>query len=345
MHILVTGGCGFIGSNLVRHLLDAHPDDTITNLDVLTYAACPESLADVATHPRYRFLEGDITDREVVAEALRGVDAVMHLAAESHVDRSITDPEAFVRTNVLGTQTLLDTARRQGIPRFLYCSTDEVMGSLGPSGLFSEDTPIQPNSPYSASKAGGELLARAFHHTYGMETVVTRCSNNYGPFQFPEKLIPLFILNLLQGGTVPVYGDGLNVRDWLFVLDHCRAMDTVLRTGRPGEVYCVGGNAERTNMEITRWLLARLKKDESAIRYVQDRPGHDRRYAIDASKIRRELGWEPSVGFEEGMEATVSWYLGHESWWRPLLERGLDTNRAEANGRVTGTAAVPGSGR
>jgi len=270
---------------------------------------------------------------------MQGVDAVMHLAAESHVDRSITDPEAFVRTNVLGTQTMLDVARRQGVTRFLYCSTDEVMGSLGPTGLFSEETPIQPNSPYSASKAGGELMARAFHHTYGMETVITRCSNNYGPYQFPEKLIPLFILNLLQGGTVPVYGDGQNVRDWLYVVDHCRALDTVLRKGTPGEVYCVGGNAERTNLFITHWLIERLGRDASAIRHVQDRPGHDRRYAIDASRISRELGWEPSVGFEEGMEATVAWYLANETWWRPLHERGLDTARAEANRTETARVA------
>jgi dTDP-glucose 4,6-dehydratase len=339
MKILVTGGCGFIGSNLVRHLLETRPEDSVVNLDVLTYAACRESLADLEADPRYRFIQGDITDREAVSAAMQGVDAVMHMAAESHVDRSITDPEVFVRTNVLGTQTMLDVARRQGVTRFLYCSTDEVMGTLGPTGLFSEKTPIQPNSPYSASKAGGELLARAFSHTYGMETVITRCSNNYGPYQFPEKLIPLFILNLLQGGTVPVYGDGQNVRDWLYVVDHCRALDVVLRKGAPGEVYCVGGNAERTNLFITHWLIERLGRDASAIRLVQDRPGHDRRYAIDASRISRELGWEPSVGFEEGMEATVAWYLANEAWWRPLHERGLDTARAEANRTVTAGVA------
>ena len=331
MKILVTGGAGFIGCNLVRHLVEAYPDDFIVNLDALTYAGCRASVRDLEEKPNYSFIEGDITDAALVEDVMAGVDAVMHLAAESHVDRSITDPGAFVRTNVLGTQVLLEAARRRGVARFLYVSTDEVMGSLGPDGLFSEDTPLAPNSPYSASKAGGELLARAFFHTYGMETVITRCSNNYGPYQFPEKLIPLFLLNLLDGQTVPVYGDGQNVRDWLFVEDHCRALDVVLRKGIPGEVYCVGGNCEKTNLELTRWLVNATGRGEDAIRYVQDRPGHDRRYAIDAAKIKQNLGWEPAHDFESGMNATISWYKANPWWWQPLRARGLDPARAAAN--------------
>ncbi len=311
MKILVTGGAGFIGSNLVRYLTRTRADDFIVNLDGLTYAGNRESVRDLEGLPNYQFVHGDITDPVLVDDLMAGVDAVMHLAAESHVDRSIADPGAFVRTNVLGTQILLDAARRHGVGRFLYVSTDEVMGSLGPTGAFDEDTPLAPNSPYSASKAAGELLARAYFHTYKMETLVTRCSNNYGPYQFPEKLIPLFFLNLLDGEAVPVYGDGQNVRDWLFVEDHCRALDVVLRSGKPGETYCIGGNSERTNLEITRWLVARAGRDDSAIRYVQDRPGHDRRYAIDASKIRRELGWVPPRTLDEGLaQMTRAWLDG-----------------------------------
>ncbi|MBM3267175.1 MAG: dTDP-glucose 4,6-dehydratase [Candidatus Sericytochromatia bacterium] len=343
MKILVTGGAGFIGSNLVRFLADTYPLDYIVNLDALTYAGNRESVRDLDTKPNYQFVHGDVTDADLIDGLMAGVDAVMHLAAESHVDRSISDPGAFVRTNVVGSQVLLEAARRHKVGRFLYVSTDEVMGSLGPAGLFDEETPLAPNSPYSASKAGGELLARAFFHTYGLETLITRCSNNYGPYQFPEKLIPFFLLELLDGGTVPLYGDGLNVRDWLYVEDHCRALDVVLRRGTPGQVYCVGGNCERTNAEITHFLLAATGRGKDAIRYVQDRPGHDRRYAIDAGKIKRELGWEPAHDFQSGMTATIAWYNANAWWWRPLRERALDPARAAANQQPAqpGVAAAP----
>lgn len=331
MKILITGGAGFIGSNLVRHMLTEHPAYDVVNLDALTYAGCLESLSDVSANPRYAFVHGDICDAALVDSVMTGVDAVMHLAAESHVDRSITDPAAFVRTNVLGTQVLLDAAKRHKVERFLHVSTDEVYGSLGATGFFTEDTPYAPNSPYSASKAGSDMLARAYYETYGFETLITHCSNNYGPYHFPEKLIPLFITNLMDDQSVPVYGDGLNVRDWLHVEDHCRALDRVLHAGKAGEVYNIGGHNEKTNMEITRAVLEKLGKPESLIRYVQDRPGHDKRYAIDASKIERELGWVPSYTFETGLDQTIAWYLAHEAWWRPLKQRGLDAQRAQAN--------------
>lgn len=331
MKILITGGAGFIGSNLVRHMLTEHPGYDIVNLDALTYAGCLESLTDVSANPRYSFVHGDICDAALVDEVMQGVDAVMHLAAESHVDRSLTDPAGFVRTNVLGTQVLLDAAKRHNVERFLHVSTDEVYGSLGATGYFTEETPYAPNSPYSASKAGSDMLARAYFETFKFPTLITHCSNNYGPYHFPEKLIPLFITNLMDDQSVPVYGDGLNVRDWLHVEDHCRALDRVLHAGKPGEVYNVGGHNEKTNMEITRAVLEKLAKPESLIRYVQDRPGHDKRYAIDASKIERDLGWVPSYTFETGLEQTIDWYLKNEAWWRPLKQRGLDAARAEAN--------------
>lgn len=331
MKILVTGGCGFIGSNLVHHLIQTYPTYHILNLDALTYCGNRENLAAVEGNPNYTFVHGDITDRKLVRELMQGVQGVLHLAAESHVDRSISDPECFVRTNVLGTQVLLDEAKRAGVERFVHVSTDEVYGSLGPTGLFTEETPISPNSPYSASKAASDLFVRAYWETFRFPTLITRCSNNYGPYQFPEKLIPFFVTTLVDGGQVPVYGDGLNVRDWLYVLDHCRAIDRVLHAGKPGEVYNIGGNNERTNMEITRRVLSMLGKDESSIRFVQDRPGHDRRYAIDSSKIQRELGWSPTFTFDTGIEATVRWYLENESWWRPLKEKSLDQQRAKAN--------------
>ncbi|HEY9855069.1 MAG TPA: dTDP-glucose 4,6-dehydratase [Stenomitos sp.] len=331
MKILITGGAGFIGGNLVRHLLDEHPTYQVVNLDALTYAGCLESLQDVSSNPRYTFVHGDICDPALVDAVMAGVDAVMHLAAESHVDRSISDPAAFVRTNVLGTQVLLDAAKRHKVERFLHVSTDEVYGSLGPTGFFTEETPYAPNSPYSASKAGSDMLARAYFETYGFETVITHCSNNYGPYHFPEKLIPLFITNLMDDQSVPVYGDGLNVRDWLHVEDHCRALDRVLHAGKPGEVYNIGGHNEKTNMEITRLILEKLGKPESLIRYVADRPGHDKRYAIDAAKIERELGWVPRYTFETGLDQTIAWYLANEAWWRPLKQRGLDAQRAQAN--------------
>lgn len=313
--VLVTGGCGFIGSNLVRHLLEVEPDLAVVNLDALTYAGNPANLSDLARHPRYEFVLGDITDRDCVRGVLKkGVEGVLHLAAESHVDRSIHDSGPFLRTNILGTQTLLDAAREFSIPRFVQVSTDEVYGSLGDTGAFTEETPLAPNSPYSASKAGADFLVRAYHHTFGFPALITRCSNNYGPYQFPEKLIPLFITNLLRNESVPVYGDGLNVRDWLHVRDHCAAIHRVWRKGTVGEVYNVGGRCEKTNLDLTHTLLRLLDKPTTLIRKVADRPGHDRRYAIDCAKIERELGWRPTVSFEKGLEETVAWYRSNAAW-------------------------------
>jgi dTDP-glucose 4,6-dehydratase len=313
--ILVTGGCGFIGSNFLHYLLQAEPEARVVNFDALTYAGNLANLAGLAEDPRYRFVRGDVADRPAVEAALGdGVDAVVHFAAESHVDRSIMDSAPFVRTNVVGTQVLLDAARARGVRRFVQVSTDEVYGSLGPTGAFTEGTPLAPNSPYAASKAAADLLVRSYVHTFGFPGIITRCSNNYGPYQFPEKIIPLFISNLMRDESVPVYGDGLNVRDWIHVRDHCSAVHRVLRAGRPGEVYNVGGRCEKTNLELTHALLAAVGKPPSLIRYVQDRPGHDRRYAIDCTKIERELGWRPTVGFEEGLRQTVEWYRTHADW-------------------------------
>jgi dTDP-glucose 4,6-dehydratase len=313
--VLVTGGCGFIGSNFVRHLLETDPDQGVINFDRLTYAGNLENLADLAGSPRYRFVHGDVTDREAVRAVVgAGVSGVIHFAAESHVDRSIRDSGPFVHTNVLGTQVLLDAAREFRVPRYVQVSTDEVYGSLGATGAFTEETPLAPNSPYAASKAAADLLVRSYVHTFGLPAVITRCSNNYGPFQFPEKLIPLFITNLQRNEPVPVYGDGLNVRDWIQVRDHCAAVATVWRRGRAGEVYNVGGRCERTNLELTHTLLDILGKPRTLIRYVPDRPGHDRRYAIDCGKIERELGWRPNVAFEPGLRETVRWYLDHPDW-------------------------------
>ncbi len=313
--LLVTGGCGFIGSNFVRYMLREHRDVEIWNLDLLTYAGNPENLADIENDPRYHFVHGDIADRATVDRVLReGIEAVVNFAAESHVDRSIHDSTPFVRTNVLGTQVLLDASRKAGVSRYVQISTDEVYGSLGPTGYFTEETPLAPNSPYSASKAGADLLVRAFHHTFGFPAIITRCSNNYGPYQFPEKLIPLFICNALRDEPLPVYGDGLQVRDWIHVLDHCRAIDLVLQKGVPGQVYNIGGRCEKTNLEVTRAILNILGKPETLIKFVTDRPGHDRRYAIDCSKIERELGWRPQISFDEGLKATVDWYLRNQDW-------------------------------
>jgi dTDP-glucose 4,6-dehydratase len=319
MNILVTGGAGFIGANHVRWLL-ANTDDRVINLDVLTYAGNLENLAGLEEHPRYRFVRGDIDDRELVRALLAGerIEAVVNFAAESHVDRSLDAPRLFLETNVLGTQTLLAAAREAGVGRFLQVSTDEVYGSLGTEGKFTEATPLAPNSPYAASKAAADLICRAYHHTFGFPVVITRCSNNYGPYQFPEKLIPLMIANALEGRPLPVYGDGLNVRDWLFVADHCAALDLVLRRGRPGEVYNVGGDNELPNLELVRTLLRLLDRPESLIAFVADRPGHDRRYAIDASKIRHELGWAPAHHFADGLAATVSWYQDNRAWWEKI---------------------------
>lgn len=313
--LLVTGGCGFIGSNYIRCLLETDPEISLINLDALTYAGNPANLTDVAANPRYRFVRGDITDRDTVRSLMHsGISGVVNFAAESHVDRSIHDASPFVRTNVLGTQVLLDTAREFGVPRFVQVSTDEVYGSLGAEGAFTEETPLAPNSPYSASKAAADLLVRGYVHTFGLPAVITRCSNNYGPYQFPEKLLPLFITNLMRDEPVPVYGDGQNVRDWIHVHDHCRAIDLVRRKGQTGEVYNIGGRCERTNLELTHALLEALGKPRSLIRYVKDRPGHDRRYAIDCSKIEQELGWRPRMTFEAGLADTVRWYREHMEW-------------------------------
>jgi dTDP-glucose 4,6-dehydratase len=321
MNVLITGGAGFIGSNLVRLVLAERPDWRVVNLDKLTYAGNAENLADLTGNPRYRFVRGDISNGELVAELVRSeqIDAIMHLAAESHVDRSILTPAVFIETNVQGTQVLLEAARELGVKRFLHVSTDEVYGSLGPTGYFTETTPLDPSSPYSASKAGSDLLALAYAHTFKMNVVVTRCSNNYGPYQFPEKLIPLMIANALRDRPLPVYGDGLNVRDWIHVEDHCRGLLAALESGKAGEVYNFGASSERRNIEIVKAVLGLLGKPESLIQYVKDRPGHDRRYAIDAAKARRELGWVPRHQFEDALAGTVSWYREHEAWWERIL--------------------------
>ncbi|MBP1654411.1 MAG: dTDP-glucose 4,6-dehydratase [Bacteroidetes bacterium] len=320
-NVLVTGGAGFIGSNFVRYMLRQRPGARVVNYDALTYAGNLENLTDVAGNPSYVFVKGDIRDVEGVRALFRAhaIDTVVHFAAESHVDRSIMGAGVFVETNVLGTQVLLDAAREAGVERFVHVSTDEVYGSLGPTGKFTEHTPLHPNSPYAASKAGSDLLALAAHHTHGLPVVVTRCSNNYGPHQFPEKLIPLMIANALDGKSLPVYGDGGNVRDWLYVEDHCAAIDAVLQRGSPGEVYNIGGNNEWKNIDIVRLLLRLLGKPESLITFVRDRPGHDRRYAIDATKTRAEIGWEPAHSFEKGLQETVDWYRHNESWWRRVM--------------------------
>jgi dTDP-glucose 4,6-dehydratase len=316
--IFVTGGAGFIGSSFIRLLLRDRDDVEMVNFDSLTYAGNLSNLKDCENDSRYLFVKGDITDVDAVASAMKGCDVIVHFAAESHVDRSITDPGIFVTTNVLGTQVLLDEARKQEVSTFLQVSTDEVYGSLGATGLFTEDTPLQPNSPYSASKTGADCLVRAAFHTHGMDTRITRCSNNYGPYQFPEKLIPLFISNAMHDKELPLYGDGANVRDWLFVDDHNSALLAVLEKGKAGEVYNVGGNNEKTNKEITLTLLKILNKPESLIKYVTDRPGHDLRYAIDSGKLKRELDWEPTVDFEEGMALTVKWYQDNSKWWEEI---------------------------
>lgn len=321
MKILVTGGAGFIGSCFVRHILNKYSDYQVINLDVLTYAGNIENLDDVKDNPRYTFIHGSICDKKLVRDLISQVDAVVNFAAESHVDRSITGPEIFVETNVQGTLNLLQACKEIGIQRYLQVSTDEVYGSLGPTGYFYETTPIQPNSPYSASKASADLLVRAYFETYGLPVLTTRCSNNYGPYQYPEKLIPFFIAQLLKGEKVPVYGDGLNVRDWLYVYDHCEAIDVVLHRGRIGEVYNVGGHNEKTNMEITKLILSAMGKDESSIKYVEDRLGHDKRYAIDNEKIQTELGWKPSLTFEEGIKLTIDWYLKNQAWMKSVEDK------------------------
>lgn len=318
MKLLVTGGAGFIGSCFVRHILNTYSDYKVVNLDALTYCGNLENLNDVKDNPNYTFVHGNICNHDLVRDIIKDVDCVVNFAAESHVDNSIKHPEIFVETNVQGTLNLLQACKELGIERYLQVGTDEVYGSLGKTGYFYETTPIQPNSPYSASKASADLLVRAYHETYGLPVLNTRCSNNYGPYQYPEKLIPFFISQLLKGEKVPVYGDGLNVRDWLYVYDHCKAIDVVLHKGRVGEVYNIGGHNEKTNMEITHLILDAMGKDESSIKYVEDRLGHDRRYAIANDKIQSELGWEPSVTFEEGIKLTIDWYLNNQDWIKSI---------------------------
>lgn len=337
MRILVTGGAGFIGSNFIRYFLRTYPESSVINLDKLTYAGNLDNLSDVRSHPGYEFIRGDICDADCVRDILdQQVDSVVHFAAESHVDRSIADAREFIRTNVQGTYTMLEAARRARVPLFLHVSTDEVYGTLQPGEYADEQSPLQPNSPYAATKAASDLLVRSFWQTHHFPVVLTRSSNNYGPCQFPEKLIPLLITNALEGKSLPVYGDGLNERDWVFVEDHCRALDRVLHSGRPGETYNIGFGQPVTNLNVVRGLLRILDKSEDQIKFVEDRPGHDRRYALDTSKIRRELDWKPTVAFEEGLARTVEWYRGHADWvqktksgeYRDYYERFYENRRS-----------------
>lgn len=333
-NILITGGAGFIGTNFVKHMLSTY-DYNIINLDALTYAGNLENLRDIENNERYTFIKGDIADVQLIDEIFMKyeIDTVVNFAAESHVDRSIENPEIFLMTNVRGTQVLLDTAKRhwkvnphdkycrefkEGV-KYLQVSTDEVYGTLGKTGMFTETTPLAPNSPYSASKTSADLFVRAYHETFGMPVNITRCSNNYGPYQFPEKLIPLMINNCLKGQQLPVYGDGMQIRDWLHVKDHCTGIDTVLHKGRIGEVYNIGGNNEKANIEIVKLIIENLGKTEDMIKYVQDRPGHDRRYAIDNTKITTELGWSPSYTFEQGIKETIEWYLSNQEWMEKIV--------------------------
>jgi len=320
MNLLVTGGAGFIGSNFVRYMLEKYPNYKVVNYDLLTYAGNLENLKDVENHSNYLFVKSDINNRELIDYLVKDheIDVIVNFAAESHVDRSITDPDIFVKTNVLGTQALLDVAKANNIKKFVQISTDEVYGSLGETGYFTEETPLSPNSPYSASKTGGDLLVRAYHETYGLNVNITRCSNNYGPYHFPEKLIPLMITNALEGKELPIYGDGQNIRDWLHVKDHCAAIDLVIHEGRPGEVYNIGGHNERTNNEIVHLIVEKLGVSKDLIKYVADRPGHDRRYAIDPTKIMTELGWKPQYTFETGIVETIQWYIDNQNWWKNI---------------------------
>jgi len=320
LRLLVTGGAGFIGSNFIHYMLRQYSNLEIVNLDALTYAGNLENLKSVQQDPRLSFVKGDINDKALVNSLFdKGIDIIVHFAAESHVDRSILEPDIFVKTNILGTQVLLDAAKKNNIQKFVHVSTDEVYGTLGDTGLFTESTPLSPNSPYSASKAGSDLLVRAYYETFDLPVNITRCSNNYGPYQYPEKLIPLMILNALNDKELPVYGDGLNTRDWLYVEDHCSAIDLVIHNGVKGEVYNIGGNNERKNIDIIKIILELLGKPESLIKYVQDRMGHDRRYAIDATKITRELGWQPKYNFDTAIKKTVDWYINNQEWQQRIL--------------------------
>ncbi|MEE9431636.1 MAG: dTDP-glucose 4,6-dehydratase [Melioribacteraceae bacterium] len=320
-NILVTGGAGFIGSNFINSILNERDDVNIINIDKLTYAGNLENLKDIEKNKKYNFVKGDITNAELIDYQFKeySIKYVVNFAAESHVDRSILGSEIFFQTNVIGTNVLLEAARRYEVEKFLQVSTDEVYGSLGAEGLFTEQTPLSPNSPYSSSKASADLMALSFYHTYGLPVVITRCSNNYGQLQFPEKLIPLMIINALNNKKLPVYGDGMNIRDWIYVLDHNKAIEMVLEKGRVGEVYNIGASTEMPNIEIVKLILAKLGKDETLIEYVQDRLGHDRRYAIDSSKIQNELGWSPKFDFANAMEKTIDWYLGNKNWWENII--------------------------
>jgi dTDP-glucose 4,6-dehydratase len=333
MKLLVTGGCGFIGSNFIRSVLKHRADCQVVNLDALTYAGNPANLQEFEGDARYRFIHGRIEDPALVREAMTGIEAVVHFAAESHVDRSIADAAPFITTNVLGTQVMLEAARRAGVKRFVHVSTDEVYGALGREGVFTEATPFRPRSPYAASKAAGDMLAQAYWETHHLPVMVVRPSNNYGPYQFPEKFIPVMVTNLVEGRKVPVYGRGENVRDWLHVDDCCRAIELVLDRGRPGEAYNAGGASERRNVEVARLVVKQMGLGEDAVEYVADRPGHDFRYALDNAKIERELGWRPEIRFEDGLSRTVDWYREHHEWWRPLKERLAQ----ESRGFWTGT--------
>jgi dTDP-glucose 4,6-dehydratase len=339
MRLFVTGGCGFIGSNFIRHIL-AHAEATVCNVDLLTYAGNLENVADLEDGRRLRTLRADIADEPLMMDLLsEGYDAIVNFAAESHVDRSIESAHDFIRTNVVGTQVLLETARRCHVPRFLQVSTDEVYGALGlddPS-RFTEASPLAPTSPYAASKAAADLLVMAAFRTHRQPVVVTRCSNNYGPYQFPEKFIPQMVLNALEGQPLPIYGDGLYVRDWIHVADHCRALETVLRKGKNGEVYNVGGDSERPNIDVAREVLRLTGRDASLLRRVTDRPGHDRRYAVDASKLKKDLGWEPIVRFQEGLASTVEWYRRNEGWWQRIVSGDYLVDRRAARSAEGGS--------
>lgn len=312
--ILITGGAGFIGSNFIRYMMKKYPDYEFINLDALTYCGNLENLEGIDQSKNYEFVKGNIADKILVDNLMKDVDYVVNFAAESHVDRSIKDPEIFIKSNILGTQNLLNAAKKYNIKKFLQVSTDEVYGSLGKTGYFTEETPLQPNSPYSATKAGADLMVRAYYNTFNLPVNITRCSNNYGPYQFPEKLIPLIISNAMEGKSLPVYGDGKNIRDWLHVYDHCTAIDLVLHKGKIGEVYNIGGHNEKQNLEIVKLILSTLNKDESLIKFVDDRLGHDRRYAIDSNKIRKELGWKSKYTFETGIIETINWYINNQKW-------------------------------
>ncbi|MED3946208.1 dTDP-glucose 4,6-dehydratase [Priestia aryabhattai] len=320
MNILVTGGTGFIGSNFVRHMVETYPSYGIVNYDLLTYAGNLENLKDIESHENYTFVKGDINNRELVDHLVKyhNIDVIVNFAAESHVDRSITEPNIFIKSNVLGTQALLDVTRANNLKKYVQVSTDEVYGSLGETGYFTEETPLAPNSPYSASKAGADMLVSAYHETFGMNVNITRCSNNYGPYHFPEKLIPLMVTNALEGKELPIYGDGKNVRDWLHVKDHCAAIDLVIHKGEPGEIYNVGGHNERTNNEIVHLIVEKLNAPQELIKFVEDRLGHDRRYAIDPTKLTTELGWKPKYTFDTGIVETIQWYLDNQDWWKNI---------------------------